>query len=409
MRALASFRRAVAPASTCWLLLSASRHSGAQDAQMSRPTDEYLAEYSRIFDHVGMLQDHERMRAYHDAIKLNAAAHFAGKVVLDIGSGTGVLAVWAAQAGAARVYAVEASGIGAHTKAMVASHGFSSVVTVLRGRMEEVELPEKVDVIVSEWMGYFLLRESFVQSVLRARDEWLKPTGVLYPSHARILIAPMAAPAFRAKRERDLESWMADWDDLASELDERYSLNLGVLRAAYEEEQQEYAFREAWQGAVPGQLVSGEPIELLSLDMHTASHSDFFGWSRTVNVPASAAEPVHALCGWFDVRFCGRDDSPADECIELSTSPLKAQTHWGQTGLLLQPPLRSPVLTVHLGQNKRSFHDLNVTLTSEGQSASYAITADFRAEPYDDDTHDGDAYGDEGGEEGADEALEESD
>ena len=44
--------------------------------------------------------------------------------------------------------------------------------------------------ILSEWMGYFLLRESMVQSVLLARDKWLKPAGVMYPSSARLLGGP---------------------------------------------------------------------------------------------------------------------------------------------------------------------------------------------------------------------------
>ena len=83
------------------------------------------------------------MAAYHDAIKRNAAVHFKGKVVLDVGSGTGVLAIWAAQAGARRVYAVEASGVGAHIQTMVEAHGLADTVTVLRERVEQVELAEQ--------------------------------------------------------------------------------------------------------------------------------------------------------------------------------------------------------------------------------------------------------------------------
>ena len=122
------------------------------------PTAEYFAEYGQLYDHVGMLQDEQRMTAYHDAIKLNAERHFKGKVVLDLGAGTGVLSIWAAQAGAKHVYAVEATDVATHAEKMAEAHGFGSVITVLRGRMEELELPCKVDVLLSEWMGYFLLR-----------------------------------------------------------------------------------------------------------------------------------------------------------------------------------------------------------------------------------------------------------
>ena len=65
------------------------------------------------------------------------------------------------------------------------------VVEVIQGTIETVSLPEKVDIIISEWMGYFLLRESMLDSVLVARDRFLKPGGSLFPSHARLYLALM--------------------------------------------------------------------------------------------------------------------------------------------------------------------------------------------------------------------------
>ena len=62
---------------------------------------------------------------------------------------------------------------------------------VIQGTIETVSLPEKVDIIISEWMGYFLLRESMLDSVLVARDRFLKPGGSLFPSHARLFLALM--------------------------------------------------------------------------------------------------------------------------------------------------------------------------------------------------------------------------
>lgn len=62
---------------------------------------------------------------------------------------------------------------------------------MIQGVIETVEIPEKVDIIISEWMGYFLLRESMLDSVLVARDKFLKPGGALYPSHARLYFAPI--------------------------------------------------------------------------------------------------------------------------------------------------------------------------------------------------------------------------
>jgi len=55
---------------------------------------------------------------------------------------------------------------------------------LLKGRLETLKIPEKVDIIVSEWMGYFLLYESMFDSVIYARDNYLKPGGMLFPDKA---------------------------------------------------------------------------------------------------------------------------------------------------------------------------------------------------------------------------------
>eukprot|EP00959_Pyramimonas_sp_CCMP1952_P043072 901140-Pyramimonas_sp.AAC.1 len=66
-----------------------------------------------------------------------------------------------------------------HAKTLADNNGVGDKVEVMQGYMESIELPEKVDIIISEWMGYFLLRESMLDSVLVARDKWLKPGGSL--------------------------------------------------------------------------------------------------------------------------------------------------------------------------------------------------------------------------------------
>ena len=76
--------------------------------------------------------------------------------------------------------------------------------------------------------------------------------------------------------------------------------------------------------------------------------------------------PVRALCGWFEVRFCGGGDGGDAACVELSTSPLAPSTHWGQTVLPLRTPLRSPPLLLELSQSRKSRHDLNLSLAYNG-------------------------------------------
>lgn len=75
-------------------------------------------------------------------------------------------------------------------KEIVEVNGYSSKITLLQGKMEEVELPfDKVDIIVSEWMGYFLLYESMLDTVLYARDRYLAPNGLIFPDKATIFMA----------------------------------------------------------------------------------------------------------------------------------------------------------------------------------------------------------------------------
>ena len=92
-----------------------------------------------------MLKDSVRTRTYMRSI-LNNPHLFEGKAVLDVGCGTGILSMFAAKAGARAVYAVDMSAIAEQAKQIVADNGFSSVITVMRGKMEDLELPEKARV-----------------------------------------------------------------------------------------------------------------------------------------------------------------------------------------------------------------------------------------------------------------------
>ncbi|XVE92712.1 hypothetical protein REPUB_Repub01dG0123200 [Reevesia pubescens] len=143
-----------------------------------------------LFHQKEILCGRVRIDAHFNAIFQNKH-HFQGETVLDVGTGNGIIAIWYAQAGARKVYAVEATKRSKHARSFVKANNLQDIMEVIEGSMEEVVLPEKVDGIISEWMGYLLLRESMFDSVICARDRWLKPTGVVYSSHARMWVAPM--------------------------------------------------------------------------------------------------------------------------------------------------------------------------------------------------------------------------
>lgn len=77
------------------------------------------------------------------------------QVCLDVGAGSGILSFFASEAGAAKVYAVEASNMAEHAQRLIETNKRGNVITVIAGKIEEIELPELVDIIISEPMGKF--------------------------------------------------------------------------------------------------------------------------------------------------------------------------------------------------------------------------------------------------------------
>lgn len=145
----------------------------------------YFESYAHFGIHHSMLSDKVRTESYRDAILKNAAV-IKDKVVMDLGCGTSILSMFASKAGAKTVYAVEQSEIIYQAMEIAQTNNFSNIKFV-KGRLEDVEFPtDKVDVIVSEWMGYFLLFEGMLDSVIYARNNYLKPGGLLLPNRCTI-------------------------------------------------------------------------------------------------------------------------------------------------------------------------------------------------------------------------------
>lgn len=140
----------------------------------------------------GMLLDHRsRTEAYIQAVR---AAVRPGDVVVDLGSGTGVFGVAALRAGAARVYAIEASPMAALVRRVAAANGVADRMTVVRGWSHGIRLPEPADLVVSELVGNEPLAEGILGTTADAVRRLLRPGGRLVPSGLRILATPMQVP-----------------------------------------------------------------------------------------------------------------------------------------------------------------------------------------------------------------------
>jgi precorrin-6B methylase 2 len=161
-------------------------------------------------EHARMLHDHRRTGDYIAAL---AAAVRPGDVVLDIGTGSGVLAVAAARAGARRVYAVESSDIAEVAARVFETNGVLDRVTLVAGWSREIELPERADLLVSEIIGNDPFEEEILETTLDARRRHLNPGARLIPSSltliARPLLIPEAEVRQRSVGRSAIERWQA--------------------------------------------------------------------------------------------------------------------------------------------------------------------------------------------------------
>lgn len=309
--------------------------------------------YARLEIHEVMMRDTPRVEAYRRAVERGRAGHFEGKAVLDVGCGVGILAMLAARAGGARVvYAVEASAkTAARAREVVACNGLEGVVRVIHGRVEELDLPEKVDVVISEWMGYFLVHESMLESVLLARDRWMLPGGQMYPSRARLFLSP---GNFDRQIEESSRFWAA-----------------GVCGFDFRplQEEAEAALREhprAVNTFKPEQMIGGVvPAVVADFDLSKCTKAEVrevvarFCFRRPESSAAAKAELVHGFALWFDVDF------PSG--VQLGTGPADAATHWGQTLMFLDEPAAlapgdalAGILRLSANVDNHRFYDLSI-------------------------------------------------
>jgi protein arginine N-methyltransferase 3 len=304
------------------------------DLSHDRDTD-YFESYKGAGIHREMIEDRVRTEGYRDFVEKNAEL-FAGKVVLDVGCGTGILSLFCARAGAKKVFAVDNSDIAVRARENIKKNGYAEKIEVIQGKIEDFNTQqligkEKVDIIISEWMGYGLLFEGMLDSVLRARDLYLKDDGLMVPSHCTLCIAAIT----------DTE-WIAEstgekfWKDVYG-FDFSSMIPGGALND-----------RDIGVFDVPSSALGGSPALFYQLDLRKIMVKDL---DFTVSFTTTLNSNVTSLEGftiWFDTFFAspgksqdvnaidvGKWDKNGEPGLGFSTGPYSTATHWHQAVLLL--------------------------------------------------------------------------
>ncbi|VFQ72954.1 unnamed protein product [Cuscuta campestris] len=306
----------------------ASMQNGAEPTSKSKFDDKieassakmYFHYYGQLLHQQNMLQDYVRTGTYYAAVIENRS-DFHGRVVVDVGAGSGILSLFAAQAGAKHVYAVEASEMAEYANKLIAGNPLlADRITVIKGKVEDVELPEKADILISEPMGTLLVNERMLESYVIARDRFLGPDGKMFPTLGRIHMAPFTDEYLYLEIANKAVFWHQE---------NYFGVNLRPLHGSAF---QGYFSQPVVEAFDPRSLVA--PAISHVIDFSSIKEEELYEIDIPLRFKASVSTRIHGLACWFDVLFNG---STVQRW--LTTAPGAPTTHWYQLRCVLSQPL----------------------------------------------------------------------
>ena len=263
----------------------------------------YRMSYRDVAMHKVMLQDVVRTDAYEKSINEVIRAEHS---VLDFGCGTGILAMFAARAGARKVIAVDRSSFIKTAQEIAQKNSFENI-DFYHDDHQALQLDEKVDVIVSEWMGHCLFYEAMLEPLLAVRDRYLAPGGVMIPA------------------EVSLHAGLVCDEDLLADLsflrDQPYDIDFSPIAHA--------PFQQTDLVTLDPESILENTAHLGSLNMHTISKAETPRVFTGTIKPGKSAE-ILALCGWFSTEL--------SQGVTFGTGPGDMPTHWDQILFPLPEP-----------------------------------------------------------------------
>lgn len=237
-------------------------------------------------EHLGYLSDSVRLDLFRQAIRDVVKP---GDRVADLGCGSGILGLLCLQAGAGHVYAVDESAMLEVARATLTRAGLGERASFLQGRCQQVELPERVDVAISDHVGYFGFDYGIVDLFRDAARRLLKPGGALIPARIALQVA-----AVEATQHRKLaEGWRAD--GIPPEFGWLHDHSLNTMHGV---------------DLKRDELLS-DPAEFGTIDFGGGS-LEFYSWTADLRMARGGV--VHGLGGWFDCELSAG--------VRMTNSPL---------------------------------------------------------------------------------------
>ncbi|KAG1680702.1 Histone-arginine methyltransferase CARMER [Nymphon striatum] len=338
--------------------------------------------YGYLSQQQNMMQDYIRTSTYQQAM-LSNIEDFKDKVILDVGAGSGILSFFAIQAGARKVYAVEASTMAVHAENLVNNNKLAGKIVVIPGKIEEINIPEPIDMIISEPMGYMLFNERMLETYLHAK-KWLRPNGNMFPTKGDLHIAPFNDETlyteqcvdFTNNSQYQFISWGCyTWTVGAPPIlalpyrtafdSSFHGVDLACLRHA--------AINEYFKQPVVDTFdvrICLAKSQKYTVDFLTTNESDLHVIEIPLQFELMKSGTIHGLAFWFDVAFIGKTQT-----IWLSTSPTEPLTHWYQVRCLLETPVfakQGQLIQAKavLKANKKQSYDVEIEVSLEDGTIS---------------------------------------
>jgi len=236
-----------------------------------------------------------------------------------------------------------------HAKKIVADNNLSDIVTIIRGKVEEISLPEgvdKVDIIISEWMGYCLFYESMLDTVLYARDKWLAPGGLMFPDKATLYICGIEDRQYKD----DKINW---WDDV-------YGFDMSSIRKV--------AITEPIVDTVDSNQVVTNSCLIKEIDIQTCTKEDI-PFTSPFHLQIKRNDYMQALVTYFNIEF-----TKCHKRVGFSTAPEARYTHWKQTVFYLDE-----YLTCKKGDDVSGIFSMKPN-TRNVRDLDFEIKVDFNGE-----------------------------